>query len=130
MANTKSPFTIINRNRDINTKRAEFEDNLAAGLKRRSPTLSSAFEQLPRPLREAVLSGTAPLAPFNWVRTPKTAAPQQTKLLSQFAEAVKVASAKSKSTTVGVLDLGARVSDLPKLIERLNRSQNRMVLRE
>lgn len=126
----KNPFTIINRNREVNVKRAEFETNLAQSLKRSAPKTAEMFERLPRPLKEAALSCTAPLAPLNWVRSPRKAIPEQRKLLSQFAAAVKIAGTRTQATTVGILDLGARVSGLPRLIERINKAQDRMVFIE
>lgn len=133
MATLKAPknlFTIINRNRQVNDKRAEFETNLAIGLKRRSPKTSALFDQLPRPLREAALSSTAPKAPINWKRSPRKVIPEQNELLSQFAAAVKIAVTRAQATTVGILDLGARVSGLPRLLERMNNAQDRMVFIE
>lgn len=126
----KNPFTIINRNREVNVKRAEFETNLAQGLKRSAPKTAEMFERLPRPLREAALSSTAPLAPLNWVRSPRKAIPEQSRLLSQFAAVVKVADTRARATTVGIIDLGARVSGLPRMIERMNNAQDRMVFIE
>ena len=126
----KNPFTIINRNREINVKRAEFESNLVQGLMRSAPKTAEMFKQLPRPLKEAALSSTAPRAPLDWVRSPRKAIPEQSKLLSQFAAAVKLAGARAQATTVGLLDLGARVSGLPRLIERMNNAQDRMVFIE
>jgi hypothetical protein len=125
-----NPFTIINRNREVNIKRAEFEINLAQGLKRNAPKTAEMFERLPLPLKEAALSSTAPLAPLNWVRSPKKTIPEQSTLLRQFAAAVKIAGTRAHATTVGILDLGARVSELPRLIERMNKAQDRMVFIE
>ena len=126
----KHPFTIINRNREINVKRAEFESNLVQGLKRSAPKTAEMFKQLPQPLKEAALSSSAPRAPLDWVRSPRKAIPEQSKLLSQFAAAVKVAGARAQATTVGLLDLGARVSGLPRIIERMNNAQDRIVFIE
>jgi hypothetical protein len=64
------------------------------------------------------------------VRSPRKAIPEQSKLLSQFAAAVRVVGARAQATTVGILDLGARVSGLPRLIERMNSAQDRMVFLE
>lgn len=126
----KNPFTIINRNREVNVKRAEFEINLTHSLKRQAPKTAEMFQRLPRPLQEAALSSTAPLAPLDWVRSPRKAIPEQSKLLSQFAAAVKLAGTRAQATTVGILDLGARVSGLPRLIARMNEAQDRMVFLE
>lgn len=127
---TKNLFTIINRNREVNVKRAEFEINLAQSLKRSAPKTAKMFERLPLPLKEAALSSTAPFATLKWVRSPRKATPEQSNLLSQFAETVKIAGTRAQATTVGILDLGARVSGLPRIIERMNNAQDRMVFIE
>lgn len=126
----KSSFTIINRNREVNVKRAEFENNLAQSLKRSAPKTAEMFARLPLPLKEAVLSSTAPRAPLNWVRSPRKAIPEQSELRSKFASAVRIADTHAQATSVGILDLGARVSGLPRLIERMNDAQDRMVFIE
>jgi hypothetical protein len=124
------PYTIINRNRDVNVLRAEYERGLAQGLKRNSPKIADLFERLPLPMREAVLSNTSPSAPFKWVRSPRRAIPTQSALVSQFSASVKALGARAQATTIGILDLGARVADLSKLIEKMNKAQDRMVFFE
>lgn len=126
----KGSFTIINRTRAVNTRRADFERNLEASLKRSAPKTAQLFETLPRPLKEAALSGTAPRAPLTWVKSPRKAIPEQSELVGQFAAAVKLAGQHAQATTVGILDLGARISGMPRLLERLNKAQDRLVFLE
>ncbi|WP_333978270.1 hypothetical protein [Burkholderia cepacia] len=128
---TKNPFTIINRNREVNVRRAEFESDLKQSLKRSSPKTAELFERLPRALKEATLSSTAPQVPLSkWIRSPRKVIPEQSKIVSEFAAAVKVAARLTHANTVGLLDLGARVSGMPRLIERMNAAQDRLVFLE
>lgn len=127
---SKKNFTIINRNSEVNVKRAEFEVNLQKALKQQAPKTADVFERLPKPLRDAALSQTAPLAPIKWVRALKKAVPQQKKLLTEFEVAVRAAETHAEATTIGLIDLGARMSNLAQLIERLNGVQDKMVFIE
>lgn len=127
---TRKGFTIINRNLEVNVKRAELETNLQQALKRTSPRIARAFERLPKPLREAALSQTSPAAPINWLRSPKQAVPAQMKLLKQFAGAVEAAESHTRALQIGIVDLGARVTGLAPLIARMNAAQDQLAFIE
>lgn len=126
----KKTFTIINRNREVNVKRAELEAHLQKALKQRAPKTAEVFERLPKPLRDAALSQTAPVAPIKWVNILKKAVPEQKKLLTEFEVNVRAAETHAAATTIGLIDLGARMSNLAQLIERLNGVQDKMVFIE
>ncbi|MCS4292212.1 hypothetical protein M2375_000407 [Comamonas sp. BIGb0152] len=123
-------FTIINRSREINTNRAEYELNLRKILQRCSPDIARIFEQLPKPLREAALSSSVSSSPLNASHIADKEDIHQTKILNNFTAAVRIAYTRAKATTIGVLDLGSRISELKKLINCMNMAQDRMVFLE
>lgn len=123
-------FTIINRSREINTNRAEYELKLHKILQRCSPDIAKIFEQLPKPLREAALSSSVSSSPLNASHTADKEDINQTKILNSFTAAVRIAYTRAKATTVGILDLGSRISELKKLLNCMNMAQDRMVFLE
>lgn len=127
---TKGAFTIINRTREININRAEFETNLHKILQHCSPDVAKIFEALPKPLREAALSSSVSSCTLNMPHAWDKENPNQAKILNNFTTAVRIAYTRAKATTIGILDLGSRISELKKLIDCMNMAQNRVVFLE
>lgn len=123
-------FTIINRTREIDINRAEFEHNLHLSLQRYSPDIAKIFEQLPKPLREAALSSSVSSSTLNASHASDKEDINQTKILNDFTATVRIAYTRAKATTIGILDLGSRISELKKLIDCMNMAQDRIVFLE
>src|SRR5262245_38479252 len=107
------PYTVIRR--PDAARSAKVDRELAATLKRTSPTLAKHFSKLPAPVRQGV---AATLAVPSAVRDkPAKISKSGRTLLSQMAD-------RKAAKTVGILDLGAWVPRLPALVASFNSAQS------
>ena len=127
----KSPFTIVNRPVELRPSREEVEAKLSMKLKREAPELAQQFELLPRAFKDALLStALEPELTSTSHQTRRTMKAPATRAISGMDKVVQKLASEERAATVGLLDLGAWVSRLPKLLEVMNGAQRRIVFFE
>ncbi len=130
---SKNLYSIVNRPAELTSARNIAERMVSSALKKQSKTL--VMDRVPPGLMEALVSNSSQA----WApavtktakrRIAKAAVPTAPDLPSDVLKVVERAASGSIASTVGVLDLGAWVSQLPDLLKVMNKSQDALVFLE
>lgn len=119
----KPIFTLVNRPEELTPDWTVTEAKIARGLASRSEESASRYKNLPDALRRSLSSTVAPVSTKASMKRGSATTSEIERLVSKLGNQNRVA-------TVGLLDLGAWVTGLPKLLEVLNDCQSRFVFLE
>lgn len=127
----KNTFTIVNRSFEAPATRVEVESSLKLALSKRSKELGKPIGTVPPALMEALISNSMQgYQRQKNAKSPKSRAAISTTLPSDMVEVVKKLSGQPGAATVGILDLGAWVSGLPRLLRTMNKAQDMIAFLE
>lgn len=124
---TKYPFMIVNRPDELSLPIGKLESS----LKKQSKGLAKSLDAIPPALKEAIISSTIPAYGLKRHTRPSKDLSRGASLLDAATiDIVHKFSRQAEVATVGILDLGAWVAELPKLLHTMNLSQQRVAFLE
>ncbi|WP_448102317.1 hypothetical protein [Luteibacter jiangsuensis] len=129
---SKNPFSIINRPVELEESRDKLKSSVGSALKKQSKGARVSLDKIPPALVEALVSTSerAKLQPrLNSAKAQK-AHRVPSDLPGPLLKAAKRAISGTPVATIGILDLGAWVSRIPKLLRVMNASQDRLIFLE
>lgn len=125
--NTKYPFMIVNRPDELALPMAKLESS----IKKQSKGLAKSLKTIPPALKEAIISSATPAyglkGQFKW---PKDLSRSAYLFDTATIDIVHKFSRQAEVATVGILDLGSWVAELPELLRIMNMSQQRVAFLE